>query len=146
MRSNLHPGQVGEGRLVGAHDRPSRGPRGGGDDQVVRTTGPALAPYVDEELGVDLGHRLVVVENGNHLQEVFEEGEAGSPVVAGRKHDPDPQLGHRDRGDRDVVVVSDGLVEGGTRAIGVDQEGRVEEELAQGRCSSSTADRTSDRS
>jgi hypothetical protein len=76
MGSNLNPGQARECRSVSAHDGPSRGLRGRGDDQVVRTPWPSLASNVYQQLSVGLGRVAVIVEDRYHLEDIIHEGTA----------------------------------------------------------------------
>ena len=82
MRLNLNSGQVGKCGFVGSHDGAAYGPCGGRDDQVVRAPGPSLASDMYEQLGMDLRDCTVVVEDGNDVQDVVEEGNAGGTVLA----------------------------------------------------------------
>jgi hypothetical protein len=146
MRLNLNSGQVGKCRFVGSHDGAAYGPCGGGDDQVVRAPGPSLASDMYEQLGMDLRDCTVVVEDGNDLQDVAEEGNAGGTVLARGQEHTNSQLGCGDSGHRNLVVIGDGVVEGLSRSFGVDEKGRVEEKPGQVRSSISTTDRTAARS
>jgi hypothetical protein len=114
---------------------------GGGDDQVVGSSGPALAAHEGEELGVGGGNHSVVVDDGDGVDDVVDEGLTLGPVGVIGEVDPDQELSDGDGGDRGVVIIGDQLVEGRSRAVGVDQEGGVEEESAQGRCSISRRSR-----
>lgn len=79
--------EVGEGGVVGAHDGAGSSPRSSGDDQIVRPARPALVSDMNEQLGVNLRHRAVVVDDGDHGQDVLEKGEAGrSPLSRGQEH------------------------------------------------------------
>lgn len=144
-RPNLNPGEVGEGGVVGAHNGAACGPRGGGDDQVVRAPGPSLASDMNHQLSMDISDFTVVVQHGDDLQDVLEEGEAGCPVRARGQKYAGSELCCGDRGDGDLVVIADGVVERTSRTFGVDEKGRVEEEPGQ-RSSSSTTDRTAAKS
>ena len=53
--------------------------------------------------------------------------------------DPHDEFGDGDRGDGHFVVVGDELFERRSRAVGVDQDGGVEEQSAQGRVSVSSS-------
>lgn len=64
---NLDPGEVSEGGLVGAHYGAGGRPRRRGDDEVVGSARPPLASNVNEQLGMSLSDRTVVVEEGDDL-------------------------------------------------------------------------------
>lgn len=76
MGMYLNAWEVGEGAVVGADDRAGSGPRGGGDDQIVGAAGLSLVADMNEQLGVNLRHRTVVVEDRDYGQDVLEKGEA----------------------------------------------------------------------
>lgn len=126
MGLNLNSGKVGKCGLVGAHDGAACGPCRGGDDQVMRAPGPSLASDMYEQLGVDPRDGTVVVEDGNDLQDLVEEGKASGTVLARGQEHTNSQLGCGDGGDRNLVVIGDGVVEGMSRSFGVDEKGRVE--------------------
>ena len=87
------------------------------------------------------GNRLVVVDDRDDVDDVVHEGlPVGAVDVIGQVHS-DQQLGDGDGGDRRVVVIGDQVIEGRSRAVSVDEEGGVEEEPAQGRCSISRSSR-----
>ena len=146
MSLHVNARKVREGGVVGADDRPGGSPSGRGDDQVVRPARSSLVSDMNEELGVDLRDRTVVVENGDDRQDVVKEGEAGRSLLSlGHEH-TDSQLGRGDGGDRHLVVVADSIVEVGRGAFRTDQERCVEEEPGQGRSWISTTDRMAARS
>ena len=101
---------------------------------------------MDEQLGVDLCDRTVVVEHGDDRQDVAKEGEASRSLRSRGKEHTDAQLRGGDGGDRHLVVVADSIVEIYCGALRVDQEGCVKEEPGQGRSSISTTDRMAARS
>ncbi len=146
MGLDLNAREVSEGGVVGAYDRAGCSPRGSGDDQVVRPARPALVSDMNEQLGVNLRHRAVVVEDGDHGQDVLKKGEAGGSLLSRGHEHTDSKLGGGDGGDRHFVVVTDSIVEVNCRTFRVDQEGCVKEEPGQGRSSTSTTDRTAARS
>ncbi len=67
MCLDLNPGEVGEGRIVGADDSAGCGSRGGSDDQVMRPPGPSPASDVSQQFRMHLRHLTVVVEDGDDL-------------------------------------------------------------------------------
>jgi len=140
-RLYLNAWEVGEGSAVGADNRAGGSPRRRGDDQVVRSSGSSLASDMNEQLGVDLRDGTVVVEHGDHRQDVVEEGEAGSSLPSRGQEHADPQLRCGDGGNCNLVVVADGIVEVDRGAFRVDQECRIKKEPGQARSSISTADR-----
>ena len=95
-----------------------------------------LGSHVDQQVGVALGHLLVVVEDGNHIEDVFEEGEATSAPPPGGEQHTHSQLGHRDRSYGDVIFILDRCVKAVSGSLRVDEIGRVEEKARQGRSSS----------
>ena len=87
------------------------------------------------------GNRLVVVDDGDDVYDVVDEAlPVGAMDVIGEV-DSDQQLGDGDGGDRGVVVIADQVIEGRSRRGGVDEEGGVEKEPAQGRGSISRSSR-----
>jgi hypothetical protein len=75
------------------------------------STRATLRADVEQELGVTLGDLLVVVDDGNHLEDCLHEGEATNAPPPGAEEHADSQLGNGDRGDRYVVVLSESGVE-----------------------------------
>jgi hypothetical protein len=134
-------GKITVGGAVSGHDLTLGRLGGGGDDQIVGSSWLALAAHEGEELGVGGGNRFVVVEDGDDVDDVVDEGLTVGPVGVIGEVGPDQELGDGDGGDRRVVIIGDHVVEGRTRAVGVDQEGGVEEESAQGRFSISRSSR-----
>lgn len=136
----LNTRKVSEGGGVGADNRPGGSPRSSGDDQVVRPARSSLVSDMNEQLGVDLRNRTVVVEHGDDRHDVVKEGEAGRSLLSRGQEHTDSQLRRGDGGDRRLVVVAHSIVELGCRAFRVDEKGRVKEEPGQGRSSISTTD------
>ena len=122
MCSDLNAREVREGCVVGADDRAGGSSRSCGDDQVVRPARSSLVPDMNQQLGVDLRDRTVVVEDGDDRQHVLKEGEAGRSLLSGGQEHTDSQLRCSDGGDRHLVVVADGIVELACGAFRVDQE------------------------
>lgn len=135
-------GKLAVGGAVGGDDFTLGRLGGGGDDQIVGSSGPALAAHVGEKLGVGGGYRDVVVDDGDDIDDVVDEGLTVWPVGLIGEMDSDQQLGDGDGRDRRFVVIGDQLIECRSRAVGVDKEGGVEKESAQGRCSISRSSRT----
>ena len=131
----LNARKVREGGGVGADDRPGGSSRSGGDDQVVRPARSSLVSDMNEQLGVDLRDRTVVVEHRDDRQDVVKEGQACRSLLSRGQEHTDSQLRHRDGGDRRLVVVAHSIVEFGWGAFRVDQERGVKEEPGQGRSS-----------
>jgi len=134
-------GEIAVGGAVSGDDLTLGRLGGGGDDQLVGSSGPALAAHEGEEFGVGGGDRFVVVDDGEDVDDVVDEGVPVGPVGVIGEVDPDQQLGDGNGGDRRVVIIGDHLVEGRSRPVSVDQEGGVEEESAQGRFSISRRSR-----
>lgn len=87
MRLHLHAREVGEGGVVGAHDGEGGSPRSSGDDQIVRRARPALVSNMNEQLRVNLCHRAVVVDDGDHGQDLFKKREASRSLLSrGQEH------------------------------------------------------------
>ncbi len=125
MCLDLNARKVREGGVIGADDRAGGSPRSCGDGQVVRPARPCLVPDMNEQLGMDLRDRTVVVDDGDDPQHVLKEGEAGRSLLSGGQEHTDSQLRRGDGGDRHLVVVVDGIVELACGAFRVDQECRV---------------------
>lgn len=89
MCSYLNAREVREGGVVGAYDRAGGSPRGSGDDQVVRPARPSLVSDMNEQLGVKLRHCSVVVEDGDHRQDVLKKGEASRSLLSRRQEHTD---------------------------------------------------------
>ena len=87
------------------------------------------------------GDRLVVVDDGDDVYDVVDEGLPVGAVEVIGEVDSDQQLGDGDGGDRGVVIIGDQVIEGRSRAVALDEEGGVEQEPAQGRCSISRSSR-----
>jgi hypothetical protein len=111
MSLHLDAWEVGERGAVRAHHGAGGSPRSSGDDQVVRSARPALVSDVNEQLGVYPSHRAVVVDDGDHGQDVIEKGESSRSEFSRREEHADPQLRRGDSGDRHLVVVTDGIVQ-----------------------------------
>ncbi len=77
-------GEVTVGGAVGGHDLTLGRLGGGGDDQIVGSSGPSLAAHDDEELGMGGGDRLVVGDDGDDVDDVVDEGlPVGAVAVIG---------------------------------------------------------------
>jgi len=80
-------------------------------------------------------HRDVVVDNRNDVSDIIDELLTGLAVsLVGQSH-TDEKLCDRDGGNGHLVVIVDCLVELKPGAVGVDEEGGVEQKPAQGRSS-----------
>jgi hypothetical protein len=101
-----------------------------------------LAPGGDEQLGVNGGDGGVIDHDRDEASHVIDESLAATSAPSIDQFDADEQLGDGDRGDGDLIVVSDGIIEREARAVGVDEKGRVQEQPAQGLASISSSDRT----
>lgn len=126
MVADLDAREVRKSQLVGAQDLSPRGLGSGRDDQIVCTTRRALSADMDQQFGVRLRDRLVVVDDRDRRQDIVEEGKTISLASARGQHDANPQLGHGDGRDRDLVIIVDGLRRACARAVGVDEERGVE--------------------
>jgi len=111
MRADDDSGKIAVGGAVGGDDFTLGRFGGGGDDQIVGSSGLAVASHESEELGVGEGNRVVVADDGDDVDDVVGEGlTVGAMVVIGQV-DSDQQLGDGDGGDRCVVVIGDQVVE-----------------------------------
>jgi len=129
--------EVAERRGVGRDDRAVGGPGGGGDDEVVSSSGDALATDGHEQGGVGGGDIEVVAQDRNSRDDVVHERLTPGAASSSRQLDADAQFGHRDRGDGDVILVRNEIVEVIAGSLRIDEEGRVEEQPAQDRSSTS---------
>jgi hypothetical protein len=87
---------------------------------------------VREQRRVGLRDLGVVVLDRDRIENRRDEEFALAPRAAFREVDPEPQLGDRDRGDREVVIVADGGVERAAPSLGIDQDRGVEDQSRQG--------------
>ncbi len=142
MRPDRHPGEISERRRISRHDDSAGCKSGGRDDQVVRPAGSPLTSGGRQQEGVRPGDRQVVVDDRDVGRDVVDEALPSVSVSCGRKLYADKKLGDGDRGNGDVVLVADGLIDRGPGAFEIDEEGGVEEEPCQGRRSISSSSRT----
>jgi hypothetical protein len=105
MGPDLDPGKIAEAAAVGRDDRAIECLGGGGDDQVLGPTWPALRSDLDEELGVGLGDVEVVVENRGAGDDVVHVLPPRSLMSAHGETCTDAKLRDRDGRDGDLVVV-----------------------------------------
>ena len=84
---------------------------------AARLPGP---PDVRQQPCVRLGHLEVVGLNRDGPQNGRDEALAFLPPGPFRDLDPDPQLGHRDRRNRDIVLVCDQVGKRVAAALGID--------------------------
>jgi hypothetical protein len=82
MCLDLNAREVGEGGVVRAYESAASSPSSCGDYQVVRAARSPLVSDVDEQLGVDLRDRTVVVEDRDDREDIVEELEAGGPLLS----------------------------------------------------------------
>lgn len=138
MMPDLEVGQAGKRRGVRSDDRPSRCHGGRGDQQIVSSTRRALAAHLDEQARMSLSDGNVVGDHWDGREHVLDERCPRSHLLPCSEQRTNPQLGDRDRRNRDVIRICDHLIERVTRAVGVDEERRVEQEPSQDRSSIST--------
>ena len=79
-----------------------------------------------------LGHVEVVWLDGHGVENRRHKVLALIPPTTSRQLNPDPQLGNRDCGDRDVIAVTDSLSQCNVAPLGVDQDRRIEDQSCQG--------------
>lgn len=127
--------QVGICRLVSRDYFSLSGVGCGGDDEVMRSSGSALASHSNEQLSVRCGDYGVIVDDGDNLGDFIDEVLASCSMGIVGELDPHEEFGDGDCSDGHLVVVGDELFERRPRAVCVDQEGGVEEKSAQGRVS-----------
>lgn len=135
--------EVGESGGIGRYDRPAACERGGGDQEIVRSPRAPGATGVRQQAGMCPGHFQVVWldrERGEHGLD-----ESGTALLrpAMRELHSDEKLGGGNRRDRDVVVIGDDRIEGGRRALGGDENRRVENQSFQRRSSVASVARRS---
>lgn len=104
-------GKIAVGGAVGGDDLTLGRIGGRGDDQIVCSSGPALAAREGEELGVGGGNRVVVVDDGDDVDDVVDEGLTVRAVRVIGEVDSDQELGDGDGRDRHVVIIGDQAVE-----------------------------------
>jgi hypothetical protein len=88
---------------------------------------------VGEQLGVDPSNWEVVGLHRDRGQQRVHERSAGRFVAAIGELDADQQFGGGDRGDHDVVLVGDDLLDRGRRSLRGDEDRRVEDQALQRR-------------
>lgn len=138
MMPDLEVGQAGERRGVRSDHRPPRCHGGRGDQQIVSSTRRALAAHLDEQPRMSLSDCDVVGDHWDCREHVLDERCPRSSLLPCSEQCTNPQLGDRDRRNGDVIRIGDHLIERVTRAVGVDEERRVEQEPSQDRSSIST--------
>jgi hypothetical protein len=97
---------------------------------------------VGEQLGMGAGDLEVVVLDRDRSDDRVDQRLPTRPVGLVGQLDPHQQLGDGDRGDDDVVLVTDQVVEPDLPALAGDQDGRVEDQPVQFRSSSVTVPRS----
>ena len=125
--------QIREGVHIAAENLSIASACGSGDDQVVGAAWPAAAASMCEQGTVRPGDVDVVALDRDRAEHRIDEcPPTASPTVIGER-DSDFQLGHGDRGDGDVIPVGNQFLERlRAGALGVDQDGGVEDQSRQG--------------
>ena len=123
----MDSGQVLEGGEVSSDQHSLGGACGRGDHKIVRSAGFALAANMHEERGMRLGDLDVIANCGDCCSDIVQKGLSRCSSSPLRDENTHKQLCNSDRGYSYVIVVFDDLIESCARAIGIDEEGRVEE-------------------
>jgi hypothetical protein len=110
----LHSRKAVERSSISAHDRALGSGRGRCDDEIVSVTGPASPTHSDEQARVVGGDGLVVRQDRDRGRDLVDVRLTTGPPARRCELDADGELGEGDRCDRDVVVVSNELVEVGS--------------------------------
>jgi hypothetical protein len=84
---------------------------------------------------VRVGHLGVVGEHRHRLEDVVDERLSRRSLSSARQGHVHQQLGHGHGGDGDVVVIGHDRIQVAGGALDVNQEGRVQQQPAQGRFS-----------
>jgi hypothetical protein len=87
------------------------------------------------------GDSEVIGDGRDGCDDIVEKRLARRSALALDQLDAHHQLGHRNRCDRDVVVIGDDVIEVNRVAFGIDEEGRVQQQKAQRRSSTSSSRR-----
>lgn len=135
---DLEVGQAGERGGVRSDDRASRCHRRRGDQQIVRSTRGALAAHLDKQSRMSLSDSEVVGDHRDRGEHVLDKRCPRCTLLPCSEQSADPQLGDRDRRNGYVVHIGDHTVERVARAVGIDEERRVEQKPRQDRFSIST--------
>jgi hypothetical protein len=106
-----NPGQVVEAGLVRGDDDPASRKCCGGDDEVVGAAWSAGFAHGYEQLGVRSSDVDVVADDGQCLDDVFEERLSRLSALSGGGVDTDAELGDRDGSNGGLVVVGDEFVQ-----------------------------------
>lgn len=106
----------------------------------------ALATHLHQQASMRLGDRDVVRDHRDGLEDVFDERRSAGSRLATCEKGADAQLGDRDGGDGNVIVIGDRLVQAIAAPVGIDEERRVEEQPGQDRSSISSNRRVDERS
>ena len=117
--------------------------RSSSDQQVVSATGTARAPGICEQRCMRSRHTKVVRLDWNRHENVFDERAPSLSALASGELNTDQQFGGCDRRDHHVVFIVDDRVQRPRRALGRDEDGRVEYQPVQCRSSMARAARSS---
>lgn len=86
-----------------------------------------VSPNVRQQIGMCCGHVEVVGLNRNGAENRLDETLPLLPPAPFRQLDANPQLGHGDRSDRDIIIVIDCIAQRIAPALGVNQDRRIED-------------------
>jgi hypothetical protein len=109
--SEEHAREIRESALVCSNNHPTSSKRGGGDDQIVSVAGTPRSFRVCEQDSVRSGHPKVIAFHRDGRQDCFDKSLPGPPPTRIRKLDTHEKLCCSDRGDRDIVLVPDQIIE-----------------------------------
>lgn len=141
--SDEHARQIRESFLVRGHHHPTSSEPCRGDEQIVRTTGTSRAPYVSEQEGVSVGDLEVVGLHRDRSQDRLDIPLPRVPTSPVGQLDTDEKLCCGDRGNHDVILVGDQLIENLPPPFGSYQDRRIQDQAVQRRSSTAATARTS---
>jgi hypothetical protein len=72
--TECHTREVGKGASISGDNGPARVEGSSGDQEVMRTSGTALAANGNEQLCVSQGHANVIVDDGDDSDDVVDKG------------------------------------------------------------------------
>ena len=127
MPAHVDAWEVDERRGIGGDDHPASRSGGRCDDEVVGTAWRALPSDVGEQEGVGFGRSGIVGDDRNRREDVFDERRSSPRGCPAAQQRSSAELGDGDGCDRDIVVITDHLVETTAGPVCVDQERRVEQ-------------------
>lgn len=143
LETQRDPGEVDEPSRISRDHRPAPRDGSGCDQEIVCSSRASRASSVRQQPGVGPGDLEIVRLDRDGREDVIDEAGPSLLPLAVREFDPDEEFRCRDRGDGHVVVVRDDRIEGGRRALGRDEDRRVDDQSFQRRSSIASDARTS---